>query len=395
MVKTTQPVRISSEDTDAAEPAVAAAPDGSVYVAWVEHRPGGEADVLLAHFDGEGKSVRPPIRANPRVGEATAWHGDPPTVGVAPDGTVYVGWTARAASEVQNSILYLSASRDDGHTFAAPVKVNDDPRPAFHGMHSLAVAQDGRIYVAWLDERNIVHPPNTRTNSGHKHIESNREVFIATSSDGGRTFSPNRRVAGDACPCCKTSLATGTDNRVYVSWRHVLPGEFRHIAVASSTDGGRTFSTPVIVSDDKWQIAGCPVSGAALAVGTDGTLSVLWYSAGDAGPPGLYWSESHDGGRTFPPRKSLAESYGHGTPVILRDARNDLMAVWESIAEGDSTRIVTAQLGENGHTATKALTGSSSELPAAARADNQIFVVYVSKTDKRRGIWLECAEILG
>ena len=43
-------VRVSSERTEAAEPAAAAGLDGAVYVAWVEHR-GKDADVWLARFD--------------------------------------------------------------------------------------------------------------------------------------------------------------------------------------------------------------------------------------------------------------------------------------------------------------------------------------------------------
>jgi hypothetical protein len=145
-------VRVSAGGTAAAEPAAATARDGSVYVAWVEHK-GKEADVWLAHFDGEARPAGQPVRVNPNAGEATAWRGDPPSLAVAPDGTVYVVWTARDASAPHATTLYLSASRDGGRGFGPPSKVNDDAKPGDHGMHSLAVAGDGRVYVAWLDER--------------------------------------------------------------------------------------------------------------------------------------------------------------------------------------------------------------------------------------------------
>src|SRR4051812_4173079 len=77
----TSPVRVSSERTDAAEPSVASGLDGSVYVAWVEHR-GKDADVWLSRFDVEGKPSGAPARVNPNAGEATAWRGDAPTVAV-------------------------------------------------------------------------------------------------------------------------------------------------------------------------------------------------------------------------------------------------------------------------------------------------------------------------
>src|SRR5262249_33270590 len=157
-----------------------------------------------------------PVRVNSQPGIATAWRGDPPTIAQASDGTVFVGWTARAVAENHTTDLYLSTSHDQGRTFSS-VKVNDDLKPAVHGMHSLVIGNDGRIYVAWLDERNMTPQPMKdmkmeAMTSGH-HMENNREVFIASSGDGGRTFSDNRRVAENACPCCKTALAVAPDGR--------------------------------------------------------------------------------------------------------------------------------------------------------------------------------------
>lgn len=382
-----QPVRISPEGVDAAEPAVAAGSDGAVYVAWVEHR-GKDADVLVARANADGRPKGSPVRVNPAPGKAAAWHGDPPTLAVAPDGALHVGWTGRVESARGHANdLFLSTSRDGGQSFAAPVKVNDDQKPGAHGMHSLAVSAGGQVHVAWLDERNVAPPPaDVRAGGRHKHKEPNREVFFASSSDGGRTFSPNRRVAGEVCPCCKTSLAASPDGRVYVSWRQVLPGDFRHIAVASTTDGGRSFSEPVLVSDDRWMIAGCPVSGAALAVGAEGALRVLWYTAGEAGTPGLYWSESRDGGRTFAPRRAFAESGGRGTPALLPDGGDGFVAVWEG--SGVTGRPLTARLsGEGSGGGSTALAGEG-ELPVAAKAAGHVFTAFVLKKDGRRGVWV-------
>ena len=278
-----KPLRVSAENADAAEPALATASDGTAYVVWIEHRENKEADVMLAHLDNEGRMNNAPVRVNPQEGSATAWRGDPPTVKVAPDGTVYVGWTARiTGSQGHGNDLYVSASRDGGRTFEQTVKVNDDGKQVVHGMHSLAVSLDGHIYVAWLDERNVVKPPPSENKMDGmqkmEHMEANREVFMSFSTDGGRSFSKNQRVARDACPCCKTALAVSADGHVFIGWRQVLPGEFRHIAVASSADGGKSFAQPVIVSDDRWMIAACPVSGPALLVGDDNALRVVWYT---------------------------------------------------------------------------------------------------------------------
>ncbi|MDQ1559369.1 MAG: hypothetical protein QOD32_2429 [Pyrinomonadaceae bacterium] len=396
-----QVVRVSPEGTDAAEPSVAAsAKDGSVYVVWVEHGANGAADVWLARFNADGRRLNAtPTRVNPRAGGATAWRGDPPTVAVSPDGrSIYVGWMARdksiaSASLADAASLQLSASRDGGRTFAPPVKVNDELKPHAHGLHSLAVAADGRVHVAWLDERGVVPPPAAThadakgKHTGH-HEEPNRQVFTAYSADGGRTFSPNRLVARDACPCCKTSLAAAPGGRVYVSWRQVLAGDFRHIAVAASADGGQKFAAPVVVSDDRWMLNGCPVSGASLAVGGDGVLGVAWYTAGEAGAPGIYRTESRDGGQTFAARRAVATGKAQGTPSLLAAGDAEFI-VWESRA-GGATRPASARIERGGGSVSGARDlAQGGELPSATMSsDGRLFVAYVSKHGDRRAISL-------
>jgi hypothetical protein len=384
------PLRLSTADTDAAEPAMAAANDGAVYVAWVEHRAKQEADVMLARLDAGGNATAQPVRVNPRAGEASAWRGDPPTIATARDGTIYVGWTGRAAAEGHATNVFLSASRDGGKSFEQPVKVNDDPAEVVHGMHSLAVDETGRIFLAWLDERSVRMDVGGKMDE-HK-MEANREVYFASSTDGGRTFSQNRLVAREACPCCKTAVTVAGDGRLYVAWRQVLPGNYRHIAVSSSTDAGQTFSEPVIASDDKWMIAGCPVSGPALTVAADNTLRVLWYSAGEAGSPGLYWSESKDGGKTFSSRRSLVEGDAFGTPRLITGPGNNLMAVWESNQQGAS-KIVVARLDGNG-SPTASEIPNQGQLPTAAATRDQLFITYIAKQNEQRSIWLVRAKAI-
>src|SRR4029079_1928635 len=157
------PLQISANSVDAAEPATAAAPDGTFYVAWVNHD-AKQADVMLAHFHTEGVQQGAAVRVNRQEGIATAWRGDQPSIAVAADGAVYVLWTPRVeAGDKHGTDVYLSVSNDRGQSFASEVKVNDDTVPNAHGMHSLAVAKDGRVYAAWLDERNVHQPmPSTK-----------------------------------------------------------------------------------------------------------------------------------------------------------------------------------------------------------------------------------------
>lgn len=376
-----QPVQISAPGIDAAEPATAAAQDGTFYVAWVNHD-AKQADVMLARFNHKAEMQGSPVRVNREPGVATAWRGDQPSIAVAPDGAVYVLWTARVnAGHKHGTDIYLSASTDRGQSFASEVKVNDDKAPGPHGMHSLAVAKDGRIYAGWLDERNV-HVPKPSTKAEGHHMESNRDLYLSYSTDGGRTFSANRKVASDACPCCKTALAVSADGTLYAGWRQVLPGNYRHIAVASSTDGGTKFSAPVVVSDDRWMLQGCPVSGPSLSVDTaSGNLKVVWYAAGEGGAPGVYVAESKDKGHSFSPRQLLSQENVRGTPAIAVGS-NNLIALWQS---ADAIETKMRDIGSAGSALSVAV---NAELPAGAFANDKLFIAYIGKEKEKRSIWL-------
>ena len=126
-------VLVSAEGVDAAEPATGVAPDGSFYVAWVNHEPNNRADVMIGRYE-PGKTPAAAVRVNPQAGTATAWRGDQPSIAVGKNGSVYVVWTARVESNGKKGTdVYLSVSSDMGQSFAAPVKVNDDKAPADHG----------------------------------------------------------------------------------------------------------------------------------------------------------------------------------------------------------------------------------------------------------------------
>ncbi len=372
-----QPVQISARGIDAAEPVIAAARDGSFYVAWVNHD-AKQADVMLARFNNAGEIQGSPVRVNKQAGAATAWRGDQPSLAVAPDGAVHVLWTVRVdAGEKHGTDVYLSSSTDRGQSFATEVKVNDDKAPGAHGMHSLAIATDGRIYAAWLDERNVHKPEPSAKGEGH-HMESNRDLYFTYSTDGGRSFSANKKVASDACPCCKTSLTVSADGTVYAGWRQVLPGSFRHIAVAGSTDGGRNFSKPVIVSDDHWVLQGCPVSGPSLSVDrASGNLKVVWFAAGEGSAAGVYFAESKDKGQSFTPRQLLSQETVRGTPALAGP-----IALWQT-SETSETKM--RSLGNAGSALSVA---ANAELPAGTYINDKLFVAYIGKEKEKRSIWL-------
>ncbi|MDQ6776848.1 MAG: glycoside hydrolase, partial [Actinomycetota bacterium] len=80
--------------------------------------------------------------------------------------------------------IFLNSSTDGGATWSAPVRVNDDSAGAVQTNPWVAVGPGGVVDVAWWDQRNSY--PGTTTAMGN--------VYFAQSSDGGATFSANRRI---------------------------------------------------------------------------------------------------------------------------------------------------------------------------------------------------------
>jgi hypothetical protein len=380
-----RPIRISPEGVKAAEPATAADAEGNAFVAYVEHN-GKAGDLFIQKLDRNGKTAGERVRVNPSEGEAKAWKGDPPALAVGTDGTIFVSWTrALPDPEARGNDLVLSMSKDGGHSFGSPVKINDDEKPASHGMHSLAVDGSGRVFAAWLDERNIKYEDHAKNIAGaamhHEEKEPNSEVYYSISRDGGKSFLPNRKIATEVCPCCKTAVLAASDGTVYVSWRQVLKDDFRHIAVSHSNDGGETFSQGVIVSDDKWQINACPVSGASMASGGPQTLEVLWFAGGTDGDLGIYFTRSTDGGKTFASRTLVDDNAIGGTPVLLT---NDAKPT--AVFTGADEKVYSIEPKDplNDSEATAIADGS---LPSATYLNGKLATAFVRNTNSKSEVW--------
>lgn len=391
-----QEIRISPADVVAGQPAIAKDDKGGIYIIWVEYTPDKKADIFLQKFDTGGNKIGVKVRVNSKPGMATAWRGDPPTIKTKGENTVFVGWTGKPEDSEGSTNLYLSASHDGGNKFGDPVKINDDEMPGIHGLHSLSV--DGaNVYLAWLDERNLKknHEENKSSASAMKHqqIEVNRELFFAVSNDSGRTFSANKKIAENVCPCCKTAMAIAPDKRVYIGWRQVVGEDFRHIAVTSSDDNGESFATRTIVSDDKWQFHGCPVSGPNLNVTSEGKLQVVWYTAGDAGSKGLYLAESENGGKTFGKRESIVEEIIISTPSLVQDGKNTFV-LWEGIKKntaGIKLKPISKTIKDDSFK--EEMLAPNGSFLTAILSDNKIYTAYIREENKRQVVWLSSVEL--
>lgn len=156
-----------------------------------------------------------------------------------------------------------------------------------------------------------------------------------------------RAITGGVCYCCKTTLAAGRGGDIYAAWRHVYPGNVRDIAIAVSHDGGRTFSPPARVSEDNWVLDGCPENGPSLAVDAGGRVHVVWPTLVPGGTASsepamsLFYATSGDGIH-FSRRQALPAMDFPRHAELALDAQGRIVAAWEEQGK-DARRVVVAR----------------------------------------------------
>lgn len=97
-------------------------------------------------------------------------------------GKLYVVYQRPVTSDPSD--ITIQSSTDRGDTWSPAVRVNDDPAGAVQTNPWVSVGPSGRVDVVWGDRR---HPFPGGGNVG--------DIYHASSTTGGATFAPNRRVS--------------------------------------------------------------------------------------------------------------------------------------------------------------------------------------------------------
>lgn len=332
--------RLAVEGRTNANPSIAA--QGQfVAVAWSAATTS-SMDVFVATSKDGGATYSAPTQVNATAGEARISGELPPRIALVPrKGTVpevIVVWTAKIGTSTR---LLSARSTNGGRKFGASTPVPGGDGEGSRGWESVAVGPTGRVFVLWLDHRETMsagamhHQDPTPTPTPAAKPDPTERAGLSqlyfSSLDG--TFPV--KITRSVCYCCKTSLATDGNN-VFAVWRHVYPGSQRDIAFSMSRDAGKTFSSPLRVSEDKWQIDGCPENGPAIAIDQQHRSHVVWPTpedGKDASTLALYYAMSKDG-KAFTTRTQIPSRGPAAHAQITIGTDGAPLVAWDEIVAG-------------------------------------------------------------
>jgi hypothetical protein len=120
-------------------------------------------------------------------------------------GRVYLVYTDAPSASSDDLNIFLRHSDDNGTTWSAPLRVNDDTGTNSQFFSSIAVdAVTGNVALSWYDCRN---DPGSGAGDTDGKPNDDVEVFATVSTDGGTSVLPNVQVA--AGPSTTTSNHNG------------------------------------------------------------------------------------------------------------------------------------------------------------------------------------------
>jgi len=107
---------------------------------------------------------------------------------------VYLVYTLEQKNESDNTDIYVRYSDDDGATWSAGVRVNDDNTNNSQFLPKISLdPTTGNIAVIWYDARNDLGTGGPGDTDGIPNTDA--QVWGAFSTDGGRTFSKNIQIS--------------------------------------------------------------------------------------------------------------------------------------------------------------------------------------------------------
>jgi hypothetical protein len=168
--------------------------------------------------------------------------------------------------------MLYSRMKDTGDSFE-PQRDLMTSTTHLDGGGSVAADTSGRVYVVWHAHRRI-----------GPQEEIDRGVFVAFSSDDGKTFTAERQVNPSdtgACGCCGLKSFAGDQGLLGIIYRSANLSGNRDSVLLLSTNYGASFSATVL---GQWRVSTCPMSTYTL-----GAAQGRWFGSWEMADQ-VYWA---------------------------------------------------------------------------------------------------------
>ncbi len=271
-------------------------------------------DIFYVRRNPRSREFTAPLRVNSQAGSALAIgtvRG--PQIAVGRNGRVHVAWmgseTAAPRGPAGSTPLLYARLNDAGAAFEAQRNV---ARFAGGLDGGLSVAADplGDVDVVWHG-------------LGEREGEDNRRVWIAQSSDDGRTFARERAATSEAtgaCGCCGMAAWAGDAGGLSILYRAATEKVHRDMILLAGSKQDEDLRARRL---SQWTLKMCPMSTAALTPAGDSLLAA-WEKAGQ-----VYYSEvgASASADTFP-ISPPGDPENRKHPVLARNAAGETALVW-------------------------------------------------------------------
>lgn len=228
--------------------------EGVIHLIYFKGDSGG-GDIFYVRQEPGQESFSAPIRVNSQAGNAIAIgtiRGAQMALGRK--GRIHVAWNGSKRSGQHTGVPMLYTRLNDAGTGFEPERDLITYAAGLDGGGSVAADGEGNVYVVW-------HAPK----SADAEEETKRAVFVARSTDDGKSFSresPVTQEPAGVCACCGLRAFADRRGDLFVLYRAATDKLNRDEILLTSHDRGRSFQ---ILNSHPWKIATCPMSSAWLS----------------------------------------------------------------------------------------------------------------------------------
>jgi len=230
----------------------------------------------------------------------------------------------------------LRVSDNNGQDWSAPMRPHTDGTPTEHGFVGLLPHAKNQLFATWLDGRNFYE-------DSAQNIFATNEVALRSaiiSKDG--ELSEETVLDSRTCSCCQTDVALIPNGKMVV-YRDRTQEEIRDIYCVRQVDG--KWSEPQRISNDNWEIAGCPVNGPAVAANGNAVV-VTWFTAANKLAKTKI-AFSSDAGKTFGNEFVVSQDSTLGRVDVLLLEDGSAVASWLQTS-GEETAFTIQKIYSNG-----------------------------------------------